>query len=68
MPRTARLDTPGLLQHVIVRGIDCQDIFWGDGDRRLFCDQESSLLQEPLTGFFDSFHPDCLHPLLSGNR
>ena len=34
MPRTARLDFPGLLQHVIVRGINRQDIFLGDEDRR----------------------------------
>jgi putative transposase len=33
MPRSARLDMPGLLQHVIVRGIEKRDIFFEDGDR-----------------------------------
>ncbi|MEI9479884.1 MAG: transposase, partial [Deltaproteobacteria bacterium] len=27
MPRQARLDLPGLLQHVMVRGIEKRDIF-----------------------------------------
>ena len=30
MPRTARLDIPVLLQHVIVRGIEKRDIFLTD--------------------------------------
>ena len=33
MLRSARLDQPGLLQHVIVRGIEKRDIFLDDEDR-----------------------------------
>ena len=35
MPRTARIEYPKLLQHVIVRGIEKRDIFRDDDDRRL---------------------------------
>jgi len=33
MPRTARLDTPGLLHHVMIRGIERRKIFTDDVDR-----------------------------------
>ena len=33
MPRTARLDTPGSLQHVMIRGIERRKILRKDGDR-----------------------------------
>ena len=33
MPRTARIDAPGLLHHVRVRGIETRKIFVDDGDR-----------------------------------
>jgi putative transposase len=46
MPRTARLDVTGILQHVIVRGIEKRDIFLDDGDRRSFLARFSNLLQE----------------------
>jgi REP element-mobilizing transposase RayT len=46
MPRLARLDIAGLLQHVIVRGIEQRDIFNDDRDRQLFVDRFSSLLFE----------------------
>lgn len=49
MPRNARLDIPGLLQHVIVRGIEKSDIFLDDKDRQSFCDRFSSLLRETNT-------------------
>jgi putative transposase len=52
MPRTARLDLPDLLQHVIVRGVDRCDIFSDDFDRRRFLQSFSKLLVQ--TGF------DCL--------
>jgi hypothetical protein len=46
MPRQARLDIPGLLQHVIVRGIERSDIFLDDDDRQRFVDRFDSLLVE----------------------
>jgi len=49
MPRTARIDIPGLLQHVIVRGIERRDIFFDDGDRHLFLERLSNLLTETGT-------------------
>jgi len=36
MPRLARLDIAGLLQHVIVRGIEQRDIFNDDDDQQRF--------------------------------
>lgn len=44
MPRSARLDIPGLLQHVIVRGIERRDIFLDDMDRCRFLERFSTLL------------------------
>lgn len=49
MPRTARLDAPDLLQHVIVRGVDRCAIFHDDGDRRQFLARLSKLLVETDT-------------------
>jgi putative transposase len=49
MPRTARLDIPGLLQHVIVRGIEKRPIFLDDEDRTAFVDRFSTLLVETGT-------------------
>ena len=46
MPRLARLDIAGLLQHVIVRGIERRDIFNDDHDRQLFVARLASLLSE----------------------
>lgn len=46
MPRLARLDIAGLLQHVIVRGIEQRDIFNDDRDRQLFFDRFTKLLHE----------------------
>lgn len=44
MPRLARLDAVGLLQHVMVRGIEKRDIFIDDKDRHSFLDRLSTLL------------------------
>ena len=52
MPRTARLDIPGVLQHVIVRGIERRNIFLDDQDRSLFLARFSALLQRTSTHCF----------------
>ncbi len=39
MPRQARLDVPGALHHIMVRGIDKTDIFKDDQDRGLFLER-----------------------------
>lgn len=44
MPRTARIDIPGLLHHVIVRGINRTDIFCGEDDKALFAERLAKLL------------------------
>ncbi|MDX9709055.1 MAG: transposase [Trichloromonas sp.] len=44
MPRTARIDIPHLLQHVIVRGNERRVIFIDDDDRRYFVKRFSALL------------------------
>ena len=44
MPRDARLDIAGVLQHVIVRGVERRDIFLDDDDRQSFLDRFSNLL------------------------
>ena len=46
MLRLARLDIAGLLQHVIVRGIERRDIFNDDHDRQLFVARLVALLSE----------------------
>ena len=46
MPRAARLDAPGALQHVMVRGIEKRDIFRGDRDREDLISRLADLLPE----------------------
>jgi REP element-mobilizing transposase RayT len=33
MPREARIDTPGALHHIIIRGIERRRVFYDDSDR-----------------------------------
>jgi len=49
MPRIARLDTPGLLNHVTIRGIERRKIFNDDKDRENFVERLSTLLPETKT-------------------
>lgn len=44
MPRHSRLDAPGVLQHVIVRGIEKRKIFLDETDRHLFVKRLAELL------------------------
>jgi putative transposase len=46
MPRVARLDTPGLLHHVMIRAIERRKIFNDDKDRENFIERLSILLPE----------------------
>ncbi len=69
MPRKARLDIPGLLQHVIVRGIERRKIFLDDDDRRLFLNRFSSLLEETETECFAwALIPNHFHLLIRCNK
>ena len=47
MPRQARLDAPGVLHHIMVRGIERREIFKNDEDRKDFLDRLAKLL--PMT-------------------
>ncbi|MBN2123115.1 MAG: transposase [Deltaproteobacteria bacterium] len=49
MPRISRLDTPGLLHHVMIRGIERRKIFSDDRDRENFIERLSVLLPETKT-------------------
>lgn len=46
MPRVARLDTPGLLHHVMIRGIERRRIFNDNEDRENLIGRLSILLPE----------------------
>lgn len=52
MPRQARLDAPGTLHHVIVRGIEKRQIVDDDEDRKSFVDRMGSLALEMDTAIY----------------
>jgi putative transposase len=65
MPRSSRLDTPGLLHHVIIRGIERRRIFDDDADRDNFIDRLSMLLPESRTSCYAwAFMPNHAHFLV----
>jgi len=65
MPRTARLDAPDLLQHVIVRGVERCDIFGDDNDRNRFLATLSKLLVQTGTECLAwALMPNHVHLLL----
>ena len=49
MPRQSRIDAPGALHHIIVRGIDRAKIFSDDTDRDNFLDRLGTIIQETQT-------------------
>jgi REP element-mobilizing transposase RayT len=65
MPRQARLDTPGVLQHVMARGIERRKIFWDDKDRSLFLERLAIILEETQTQCYAwALIPNHFHILL----
>ena len=52
MPRKARIDYPGGVHHLIVRGIERKRIFQDDRDRNAFLDRLGFLLLESKTSCF----------------
>lgn len=52
MPRQARLDAPGTLHHVIVRGIEGREIVDDEKDRKKFVDLMGSLASETGTALY----------------
>jgi REP-associated tyrosine transposase len=49
MPRSARLDAPGVLHHVIIRGMERRNIFRRDPDREDFLRRLGRLLEQTRT-------------------
>ena len=52
MPRLARLDAPGVLHHIIIRGIERRKIFGDDQDKDNLTDRLSILLPETKTACY----------------
>ena len=52
MPRSSRIDAPGLLHHVMIRGIEKRAIFRDDKDRDDFMNRLSELLPQTQTQCF----------------
>jgi REP element-mobilizing transposase RayT len=52
MPRSARLDAPGVLHHIIIRGIERRQIFKDDNDRADFLARLEKLLPVTKTSCF----------------
>ena len=65
MPRKARIDAPGALHHIIVRGIERKKIFYDDKDRDNFLQRLGNVLIETGTHCFAwALIPNHLHLLL----
>lgn len=65
MPRKARIDAPGALHHVIIRGIERRKIFWDDTDRDSFVDRLGEVLTHSHTACFAwALMPNHVHLLL----
>ena len=65
MPRLARLDAPGVLHHIMIRGIERRKIFLDNKDREDFLDRLADLLPETETLCYAwAFLPNHAHFLL----
>jgi REP element-mobilizing transposase RayT len=65
MPRQARIDAPGALQHIIIRGIERKAIFKNFADREDFIDRLGELLQDTETACYAwALMPNHVHLLL----
>ncbi len=52
MPRQARIDAPGALHHIIVRGIERRKIFNDDKERYDFLSRLGDILEQTQTGCY----------------
>ena len=65
MPRLARIDTPGMLHHIIIRGMNDCMIFKDDSDRDNLLERLAVLLPETRTACYAwAFLPDHAHFLM----
>jgi REP element-mobilizing transposase RayT len=68
MSRSARLDAPGVLHHIIIRGIERHKIFRDNKDRDNFIDRLSDLLPATQTTCYAwAFIPNHAHFLFQSN-
>ena len=69
MPRKARIDAPGALHHIIIRGIERRRIFSGDQDRDNFIERLGDIITETKTSCFGwTLIPNHAHILLRTGR
>ena len=65
MPRQPRLDAPGLLQHVMARGIERRKLFRDDKDRQSFLKRPAIIFEETQTQCYAwALIPNHFHLLL----
>ncbi len=65
MPRKARIDAPGAIQHVIARGIERRKIFTDNSDRDNFLDRLDTILSDTHTVCYAwALTPNHFHLLL----
>ena len=65
MPRKARIDAPGALHHIIIRGIEKRKIFEDDNDRYQFIKRLGHILTEADTPIYAwALIPNHVHLLL----
>jgi len=69
MPRGPRLDAPGVLHHVMARGLERRAIFRDDRDRRDFVDRLAKLAEaQAVTVYAWALLPNHFHLLLRTGR
>lgn len=65
MPRQARLDAPGVMHHIMIRGIERRNIFRDDTDREEFLARLARLVPETQTACYAwALMPNHVHLLL----
>ena len=65
MPRKARIDAAGAIQHIIIRGIERKKIFRTDADRHSFLERFSTIISETQTACFAwALIPNHVHLLV----
>jgi len=72
MPRQARLDAPGTLHHVMIRGTEGQSIFHEDKDRQNFLSRLSQIAEDTKTRILAwalmDISTSCFCPLVLSTR
>ncbi|MCP4653090.1 MAG: transposase, partial [Candidatus Omnitrophica bacterium] len=64
MPRLARLDAPGVLHHVMGRGIERKRIFWNNKDRGDFIERLDALVEKGAMDIYGwTLMPNHFHML-----